>query len=645
MSDGSLPLAMKLLFVILAHDRPEDAAGLARTLVGAAADARALIHFDARAGAAGFAALAAAVADEPRVGLVAKRVACRWGAFGLVEAPLNALAEAEAVADADGWAPDYAILLSGACLPCRPVASLERFLAENAGQEFIESEDERWITGGWRSERWRVHHVFDHKTQNLAEMLSAMAQKRLGVRRRFPKGLEPRFGSQWWALTWPVVRAILADTRRNPKRLGFFRTVWIPDEMLFQSYVAALVPPEAIAGFGLTHFQFTNRGKPVVYHEDHAPYVATLGRFFFRKASPEARRLRAACLARAGEPDDGGDLAAIGRPQDHYRLKLQAQTRYRPPGALFHRDQFADQTQPVLAAAPDPYLVLLGPPALARRLAAQLPEPPFAVLGEIFAPGAVDLGPGRAVLGGLRRGDVAIRDQHPALWLARVRDRAREAGGVPVLLWSPADQRRLLAAVARDPAALVVGLPALSGDPARDRAALLAASLGPDRLGAARLPLGLPEAELAAAVLDTGTPWSPDIAGWLASGVAPAIAPGLRPPDLLLPWGGDPGAAAGARRRAELAAGLAACRFRDAAWFPALAAALAAAYDPAWDPERDREPDRGHWKGHGRHRVPAAPGTTTRAPAGAATDDATEAGADAGADAGAGAAGLPEAVR
>ena len=630
MSDGSLPSPMKLLFVILAHDRPEDAAELARTLVGAAANARALIHFDARAAAAGFAALGEAMAGEPRIGLVEKRVACRWGAFGLVEAPLNALAQAEAEADAGGWAPDYAVLLSGACLPCRPLASLERFLGQNAGREFIESEDERWITGGWRSERWRVYHVFDHKTQNLAEMLSAMAQKRLGVRRRFPKGLEPRFGSQWWALTWPVVRAILADVRRNPKRLGFFRTVWIPDEMVFQSYVAALVPPEAIAGFGLTHFQFTNRGKPVVYHEDHAPYVRTLGRFFFRKASPEARSLRAACLACAGEPDDGADLAAIGRPQDHYRLKLQAQTHYMPPGSIFFRDQFTDQTRPVLASLADPYVVLVGPPALARRLTARLPEPPFAVLGEIFAPAAVDLGPGREALGGLRRGDVAIRDQHPALWLARVRARAREAGGVPVLLWSPTDQRRLLAFVARDPAALVVGLPAASGHPARDRAALIAASLGPERLGAARLPLGLPEAQLAAAVLDTGAPWSPDIAGWLASGVAPANAPGLRPPDLLLPWGGDPGAATGARRRAELAAGLAACRFRDAAWFPALAAALAAAYDPAWDPERDSGHDRGHGGGHGRHRVPAgaaapASGTTTRAPTEAGPADLPEA--------------------
>ena len=40
---------MKLSFLILAHDRPEQAAELARTLVAAARDATAFIHFDVRA--------------------------------------------------------------------------------------------------------------------------------------------------------------------------------------------------------------------------------------------------------------------------------------------------------------------------------------------------------------------------------------------------------------------------------------------------------------------------------------------------------------------------------------------------------------------------------------------------------------------
>ncbi len=672
MSDGNpAPPVMKLLFLILAHDRPEDAAGLARCLVAAGSEARALIHYDARG--KGFEALEAAVADEPRIGLVADRVACRWGGFGLVEAPLNALAQAEA----EGMDPDYVILLSGACLPCRPVASLERFLTENAGREFIESEEESWITGGWRSERWRYWHVFDHRTQNLAEHLSAKLQGLLRIRRRFPKGLTPRFGSQWWTLTWPACQAMLADIRRDPKRLAFFRTVWIPDEMVIQTWIHALVPPEAIAHFGLTHFQFTNRGKPVVFHDDHADYVASLDCFFFRKVSPEARALRAACLARAAEPDDseaggGAPLRRIGLKQDSYRLKVWAQTRYHPPGALFFRDQFADRTDPVLAAVDDPYIVLVGPPGRTQALAGRMPEPPFLGLGEIFAPREVDLGRGRMVLGGMRRTDTAIRNRHPALWLARIRARARAAGLVPVIPWSPANRGDLLAAVLRDPAALVVTLPPRTGDLARDRATLAAASLGPARARTAALPLGLPEGALPRAVYEASAGAGTDMGLWMVGGMSPPAArhihalpppgfhrgapdpwvpePALRAPDLELPWGGTPAegqeadreaalrtdreAALRAGRMEALAASLAGCRFRGAGWFPAFAetvTAFAGREEPsgagAADPAARR---RG--RGKSRGRTPDAAGgetggETTRqaAEAVAATDELPEA--------------------
>jgi len=609
MSDGSMPPPMKLLFVILAHDRPGDAAGLARTLVAAGSDARALIHFDARADAASFAALEAAVAGEPRIGLVARRAACRWGSFGLVEAPLNALAQAEAEFEASGWTPDYAILLSGACLPCRPVASLEQFLAAHPGRQYIESEDESWVTGGWRSERWRFWHVFDHKTQRPLEWLSGRVQGALRVRRRFPAGLRPRFGSQWWALTWPVCQAILADIRRNPARLRFFRRAWIPDEMVFQTYVDALVPRESIAGFGLTHFQFTTvHGRPVMFYDDHVDYVRDIDRFFFRKASPEALRLRAASLAQAGAPDDGRGFDRVGERREHYFLKLQAQTHYSPPGALFFRDQFSDHSASVLGAAGDPYLVVVGPPAMARRLVARLPEPPFTAFGEIFAPASVDLGPGRAAIGGLRRSDTAIRDAHPALFLTRLRTRA---GGVPAFAWSPADRPWLLAAVLRDPAALVITLPVLSGNPAQDRETLLAQCLGPGRARLVDVPFGLPRDWVQAALNDIRAPWSPDLGYWLVSGVTPVAleapdAPRLRPPDLALPWGGDPGPETLARRRSELERALALCRFRDAAWFPALAAAL-----QAWDPDAPEPPPAARAAKPGERLAAAAPAPLT----------------------------------
>lgn len=566
---------MKLLFLILAHDRPEQAAELAHLLVAAAHDGVALVHFDARAAAADFETLRAAVAGEPRIRLVAKRVACRWGGFGLVEAPLNALGEAEAA----GLEPDYVVLLSGACLPCRPLAQLERYLAEHAGREFIEVGDESWIGNGWREERWRYRFWFDHKTQHPAEWLFLHVQRLLGLTRRFPEGLTPRFGSQWWALTWDTCQAILRDIRRDPARLAFFRSVWIPDEMVFQTYVHALVSPAEIAGFGLTHFQFSNRGKPVVYHDDHVGYVGTLSGFFLRKVWPGAARLRAECRRRTLAPDDGAPLGDIGARRDDYLVKVTAQTHYPVSGQLFYRDQQADMTDSVLVPAQTPYVVLLGPPALTGMLAARVTAPAFTVLGEAFAPEVVDLGPGRAELDGLGRADVAIRDLHPALFLVRLRARCR---GVPVLRWSPLQAVTLLEAVLRDPLALVVACLPHTGDAARDRQILALAS-DPALARLAIMPEALPGIPPAMALraridrLAGAENWL----DWLGTDVFYAgrterVAPKSL---LLMPWVMGAGGTAPDQRRALFETSLQGCRFGSFDWFHALAGVLRQAWD------------------------------------------------------------------
>jgi Core-2/I-Branching enzyme len=565
---------MRLLFLILAHDRPEEAAELARSLVAAASDGTALIHYDARSPAREFEALAAAVAGAPRIALVEKRVACPWGSFGLVEAPLNALAEVEA----RGPMPDYVVLLSGACLPCRPIASLERYLSEHAGREFIESEDERWVGNGWRAERWRYRFWFDHKTQRPAEWAFFHAQRLLGIERRFPDGLTPRFGSQWWTLSWPLCEAILADIRRSPARLDFFRAVWIPDEMVFQTYVHALVPPAAITGFGLTHFQFSNRGRPVVFHDDHLDYVRGLDRFFFRKAGPGAARLRADCLARAAAPDDGAPLLEVGRRRVDYLAKTAAQTDHPVAGQLFYRDQHVDMTDSVLARAEAPYVAVIGPPALTRAVVDRLAGPDFTALGEIFAPGEVDLGRGRSDLGGLQRNDVAIRDAHPAQFLTRLRARC---DGVPVIAWSPLDAAELLEAVLRDPRALKIACLPFSGDEAADALSLGLACLVEARYPAlppVPMPGILPQAATRAQI-DALTKAKGGWVHWLGAALlyrshAEKGARLLDAATLCLPWQpvADPQAARQGLGFLEAAAGR--CRFRIFPWFSEVAAAV-----------------------------------------------------------------------
>ncbi|MEM6744829.1 MAG: beta-1,6-N-acetylglucosaminyltransferase, partial [Pseudomonadota bacterium] len=231
---------MRLLFVILAHDRPEAAAALAAALTDGATDARALIHFDARADAASFERLAAAAAGQDRVRLAAERVATPWGRWGLVQATLDALEEARGWGRAgDGWTPDRALLLSGACLPCRPVRALERFLRAHPRREFIEAGPASWIKGGIKEERYRHWFPFDFRAQRRLHHLFHQAQRILGVERRVPDGLIPRFGSQWWGLTWETCLKLLAHRVAHPDHMRWFRWSWIPDEFAIQTLVAA----------------------------------------------------------------------------------------------------------------------------------------------------------------------------------------------------------------------------------------------------------------------------------------------------------------------------------------------------------------------------------------------------------------------
>ena len=269
--------------------------------------------------------------------------------------------------------------------------------------------------------------------------------------------------------------------------------------------------------------------------------------------------------------------------------------------------------------------MVIGPPALTRRAGGAAARAAVHRARRGLRPrgGRPRPRPGRARRPAPRRhGDPRPAPGALARPGARPRRAGRGAGASPGRRPTSA---RLLAAVLRDPAALVVALPPLSGDPARDREALLRAPASARRGGgAAGLPLGLPAGGAARGRASrSARPRAPTSrSGWSRArrrrrpatsrrcrgpasraAAAPsgsrAGAP-LPPPDLVLPWGGDPGA--GDPRRAagaELAAALAACRFRDAAWFPALAAALAAADDPAGRRRRGRRrrrrPRRRSW--------------------------------------------------
>jgi hypothetical protein len=390
------------------------------------------IHYDKNAPEAEFAELGARLAGNPRAVFVADRIRCGWGEFGLAQAPLNAIRQIAG----EGPEPDYVYLISGSCLPVRPLAELNRFLDEAKGAEFIQAQDEGWMLAGLRRERYEFFFPLNFKRHRRAFNGLVRAQRWLGVKRRVPDGLEPRFGSQWWCLTWATCRAILRYLDSHPEVVRFFRLTWIPDESFFQTLVYRLVDRERIAGKTLTLYQFSGKGKPVVFFDEHETWLRGQNFFFARKVAAEARGLREKLAEIAAAPDRGRPFVEIGRTTPFYQAALSIRAERERPGQMFRANQRLDAFPGALSRNRQPYVVLYGPGPATRIAATALQNGGMSVLGRLFHRERVGFADRGETLAGLTSKDVAIRDFDPSLYLCRVLDRAPP---LPVIEISPAD--------------------------------------------------------------------------------------------------------------------------------------------------------------------------------------------------------------
>lgn len=278
----------KIAFILLTHKDPEGIIAQAERLT-AAGDFVA-IHFDARASAADYARLRAALATNPSVTFARKRHKCGWGEWSLVAATLEA---ARAALEAFAQASHF-YMLSGDCLQIKTADYAHRFLdAEDV--DYIECFDfftSDWIKTGFKEERLIYRHWFNERTQPKLFYTSFDWQKRLGLTRRVPEDLQMMIGSQWWCLRRQTIEAVLDFAARRRDVMRFFRTTWIPDETFFQTLVPHLIPEAEIRRRTLTFLMFTDYGMPVTFYNDHYDLLVAQDYLFARKISPDATELK-----------------------------------------------------------------------------------------------------------------------------------------------------------------------------------------------------------------------------------------------------------------------------------------------------------------------------------------------------------------
>ncbi|MEL6475822.1 MAG: beta-1,6-N-acetylglucosaminyltransferase [Pseudomonadota bacterium] len=396
---------MTVGFALLTHDQPRVVADLARHLTYQGAPV--MLHLDRRA--TGGPELERALDGAAEV---ISTQASEWGMFGLVQATLD-LAAALLARHPE---VSHVFLLSGACLPLRPVSALQAFLAAHPETDFIEAEPpEAWVGGGLDHERFTLHHLFPWKRRRWLFDRWVEVQRSLGVSRRMPAGLAPRTGRQWWCLRRATLERILADPQL-PGWQRFFRSVWIPDESFFQTIVHSYGLQSDPRPLTLTRFD--RFGNPLVFHDDHIPLLAKAPNFFARKADPEAHALRAWAFSDAatGEASDETRLdeteiaaAFLEREGEHFGLQMAG--RY-PRGA--------GVLNPGTAR---PYTVLISDDAeiLSRlRTALSSAAPGVRLHGRLFGPGPAEFANGAPVYTGNLSGLPHLRDYRPEQFLARL---------------------------------------------------------------------------------------------------------------------------------------------------------------------------------------------------------------------------------
>jgi hypothetical protein len=397
-------------FAMICHTALHRAAQVARHW--AERDCPVVIHVDKSVARDAFNDFRRSLADLDNVRFC-RRHRCEWGTWSLVEASQTA---SEMLLEAFP-SVRHVYLVSGSCLPLRPVEELRSYLTARPMTDFIESvtiSEVDWTVGGLNEERFEYRFPFSWKRQRFLFDRYVELQRRLGLVRDMPEGITPHLGSQWWCLSRQTLSAILEDPRRREMD-RYFRHVWIPDESYYQTLVRNY--GRRIESRSLTLSKFDFQGKPHVFYDDHLHLLRRSDCFVARKVWPRADRLYRTFLsaensgARMTEP-------APGKIDRVFSKALERRTRGRP-GLYMHSRYPNPGWENGITAGP--YSVFHGFNDLFLDFDGWMSRRPgSSVHGNIFAPRRARFTGGADVYAGGLSASAKLRDYNPEAFLSNL---------------------------------------------------------------------------------------------------------------------------------------------------------------------------------------------------------------------------------
>jgi len=434
---------MTVGFVMMCHDALDRAAQVAAHW--ARSGCPVVIHVDRRVDHGRYGALVEDLAQFPQVRFCGRHV-CEWGTWSLVMASQTGsemmLREFPEV--------DHVYLASGSCLPLRPIAELSAYLAARPDTNFIESvttQDVPWTVGGLDHERFTLRFPFSWKRHRKLFDAYVNLQRRLGLKRRIPEGVQPHMGSQWWCLTRRTLSAILQDPRRATLD-SYFRRVWIPDESYYQTLVRC--HSDQVESRSLTLSKFDYQGKPHIFYDDHLQLLRRSDCFMARKIWPRAERLYANFLSDTLATDNRAEPNP-GKIDRIFAKAIERRTRGR--AGLYMASRFPKNGWENGKTCA-PYSVFQGFGDLFQDFETWLHKATGArVHGHLYAPDRAHFTDNHKIYAGALPDTASLRDYNPRAFLTNLIWNTR--GERQCFLFGPRDNQKVVDFLAEDPNAQI----------------------------------------------------------------------------------------------------------------------------------------------------------------------------------------------
>lgn len=260
---------MRIAYIISAYKLPSQLARLVRVLQGT--ETSVYVHFDRKARAETRTEAIRKLAELPNTCLLSSH-SCHWGGFGHVDATIKGL-NAIAIRKPD---PDWVVLLTGQDYPLRRPDEIARFLEPHAGAAFMEHfrlPNPEWRNSGL--DRFRKWH-FQPSGRHIAVP---------GINRGFLPGLVPFGGSSYWCMSRECFRYVHRFINEHPDYVRFFKRVYIPDEMFFQTILMNSPLKSGVINDDLRHLDWSGPSSrsPRVLRKMDLPELLRSPKLFARK--------------------------------------------------------------------------------------------------------------------------------------------------------------------------------------------------------------------------------------------------------------------------------------------------------------------------------------------------------------------------